>query len=380
MQHDQKLESLGMLAGGIAHDFNNLLVGVLGGVDLALEHVDASSPAREILEDVTKATDRAADLANQLLAYSGKGRFVVEPTDLSRLVEEMFKLVQASVSKKIRVVYELDDKLPAAEVDVTQVRQVVLNLVINAAEAIGDAVGTISLATGSSDYRREGLAGVHLSEGAREGRYVFLQVKDCGAGMDGETLKKIFDPFFTTKSVGHGLGLAAVLGVVRGHQGAITAESEPGVGTTVTVLFPVSEKAALDRTAPAVEPDSWAGSGIVLLVDDEDSVRAVGAAMLGRLGFDVLVAEDGRQGLEVFRQHADEIVLVVLDLAMPGMSGDEVFQEMRQIRSDARILLSSGFDEQDISNRFDASDLAGFIHKPYRLSTLARQVRKVLDS
>jgi PAS domain S-box-containing protein len=380
VQHDQKLESLGMLAGGIAHDFNNLLVGVLGGVDLALEHVAASSPAREILEDAAQAAHQAADLANQLLAYSGRGRFVVEPTDLSLLVEEMFKLVQASVSKKIRIDYELDENLPAVEVDVTQIRQVVLNLVINAAEAIGDAVGAVSLTTGSLHCSRDALVGVHLSERARAGKYVFLQVTDSGVGMDDATLKRIFDPFFTTKSVGHGLGLAAVLGIVRGHQGGITVESKPGVGTTITVLFPASEKTAVNRNTDPAAQGHWTGTGTILLVDDEEPVRAIGAAMLSRLGFDVLVAEDGRQGLEVFRRRADEIVLVVLDLAMPGLSGDEVFQEMRRIRNDVKILLSSGFDERDISDRFAAGGLAGFIHKPYRLNTLKRQIRSVLDS
>jgi signal transduction histidine kinase len=381
MQHAQKLESLGVLAGGIAHDFNNLLVGVLGGTDLALQHVTPTSPARELLEDVTKVANRAADLANQLLAYSGKGRFIVEPTDLSVLVKEMFQLIETSVAKKIRIAYELDDDLPATEVDATQIRQIALNLVINAAEAIGQGAGTVSLTTGSLQCDREYLAKAYPGDEAEEGRYVYLEVMDSGAGMDSETVQRIFDPFFTTKTTGRGLGLAAALGIVRGHQGAFRVESQPGLGTTMTVLLPASEEAAINRPRrPEESGDDWQGSGVVLLVDDEEMVRTVAEAMLGRLGFEVLVATDGRQGVEVFRQHADEIVLVLLDMTMPEMNGDDACQEILRIKSDAKVLLSSGFHEQDVTGRFVTSGLAGFIQKPYRLDAFAQTIREILDS
>jgi signal transduction histidine kinase/CheY-like chemotaxis protein len=380
VQHAQKLESLGLLAGGIAHDFNNLLVGVLGGTDLALQHISPTSPARELLEDVTEAAHRAGDLANQMLAYSGKGRFIVEPTDLSALIKEMFQLIEASVPKKCRIAYELDDDLPATEVDVTQIRQIALNLVVNAAEAIGEEVGTVAIATGSLQCDREDLAKVYPGDEAEEGRYVYLEVKDSGVGMDSETVQKIFDPFFTTKTTGRGLGLAAALGIVRGHQGAIKVESEPDRGTTMTILLPASEKTALNRTRKLEAQGDWQGSGLVLLVDDEEMVRTVIEAMLRRLGFDVVVATDGRQGVEVFRQQADDIALVVLDLTMPVMSGDDACQEIRRIKSDARVLLSSGFHKQDVTGKFAASGPDGFIQKPYRLDTLTQTIREILDS
>jgi len=380
VQHDQKLESLGLLAGGIAHDFNNLLVGVLGGTDLALGQIPRSSPVRPLLEDVAKAARRAAELANQMLAYSGKGRFIVEPRDISELVHDMFKLIEASVPKKIRLAYELDETLPAAEVDVTQIRQIVLNLVINAAEAIGKETGTISLTSGSLHCTREYLTQVYLGDEAAEGVYVYLQVEDTGSGMEDGAVQKIFDPFFTTKSTGRGLGLAAVLGIVRGHQGGINVESRTGEGTKITVLFPACEKTALSRTKDSAEQDQWIGHGTILLVDDEEAVRTVTSSMLRKLGFDVLLAENGREGVDVFRQHATEIALVLLDLSMPKMNGDEAFREIRLIKNDARVILSSGFTEQDVKSQLAAAGVAGFIQKPYRLRELTQKLRHVIDS
>jgi nitrogen-specific signal transduction histidine kinase/CheY-like chemotaxis protein len=380
MQHAQKLESLGILAGGIAHDFNNLLVGVLGGTDLALKHIPPTSPARALLEDVIRVAHQAADLANQMLAYSGKGRFVVAPLDLSTLVREISQLVDASVTKKVQTHYELDEHLPATEVDSAQISQIVLNLVINAAEAVGEEAGTVTIATGSMECTTEQLAGLYLGGQAEEGRFVYLQVKDTGVGMDRETVRKIFDPFFTTKSTGRGLGLAAALGIIRGHRGAVEVDSAPGRGTTITVFIPASEREATNRPETPAEQGDWTGSGTVLLVDDEEVVRSVGAEMLGGLGFDVLVAEDGRRGVELYRQRADEIVLVVLDLTMPEMSGDDVLREIREIRGDAAVLISSGFDEQDVSRRFAEGGPSGFIQKPYLLETLSRKVREILVS
>ncbi|MCP4203621.1 MAG: PAS domain-containing protein, partial [bacterium] len=380
MRESQKLESLGVLAGGIAHDFNNLLVSVLGGTELALQYIDSSSPAREHLEDVMTAADRAADLANQMLAYSGKGQFMVEPTDLSVLIREISQLVEVSVSKKIRVALELAEDLPAVQVDVTQIRQIALNLVTNAAEAIGDKAGTISIATGSVHWARDYLAEGYAADEARDGVYVYMEVTDSGAGMDSQTRENIFDPFFTTKSTGRGLGLAAVLGIVRGHKGAIRVESEPNLGTTIRVLLPASDQTPTQRAPEPVPDEEWQGNGTILLADDEPTVRSVAHAMLSRLGFKVLVAEDGKEGVEMFRRHADEIVLVVLDLAMPTMGGEEAFREIRRIKSDAKVVLSSGFTEQDTTNRFADRGLAGFIQKPYRLAELTRTIRAALES
>ncbi len=379
VQEAQKLESLGVLAGGIAHDFNNLLVGVLGNAELAMAKLAPTTPAREYLLDIEASAERAADLANQLLAYSGKGKFVVEPIDLSDLVDEIAHLVEVAVSKKAVVKYELERGLPALECDATQVRQVVLNLITNASEAIDEGVGVISITTGKMECDATYLADTFFAEGLREGTYVFVEVADTGSGMDEETQQKIFDPFFTTKFTGRGLGLAAALGIVRGHDGAIKVCSEPGRGTTIKVLFPASERAVPKPQVPEAGEATWQGEGTVLLVDDEELVRSVGSRMLTLMGFDVITALDGVEALEIYRKRTDDITLVLLDLAMPRMGGEETFSELRRVNEDVKVILSSGYNEQDSTSKFAGKGLAGFIQKPYRLDSLRQKIREVLD-
>ncbi|MCP4654059.1 MAG: response regulator [bacterium] len=377
----QKMESLGVLAGGIAHDFNNLLMGVLGNADLALLRLPPSSPVRNHLTGITQATHRAADLTRQMLAYSGKGKFLVESLDLSCLIEEIDHLIAASVSKKAELDYHLVQNLPAVEADATQIRQVIMNLIANAAEAIGEGSGIISISTGAMDCDRTYLMQSYLDEALPAGTYVYVEVTDTGSGMDEQTRAKIFDPFFTTKFTGRGLGLAAVLGIVRGHRGAINVGSEPQRGTTIRVLFPACRRPAAAPSGPglALELPGWRSHGTVLLVDDEETVLKVARDMLGALGFEVLTAEDGRQAVEVFARRADEIRLVLLDMAMPRMDGEEAFREIRRIRPEARVLLSSGYNEQTATNRFAGRGLAGFIQKPYRLAALREKIRNVLE-
>ncbi len=377
VQHAQKLESLGVLAGGIAHDFNNLLAGILGFADLALRDLAAGSPARGALEKVIHGAQQAADLTKQMLAYSGRGTFVVAPLDLSRLIEEMAHLLKASVSKKAILRYRLADDLPAVEADAAQLRQVLMNLVTNASEAIGDAGGVIAITTGTMECDRAYLRGTYLGEGLPEATYAYLEVSDTGSGMDEATLASIFDPFFTTKFTGRGLGMAATLGIVRSHHGTIHVDSKPGRGTTLRILFPVSEQQAEQR-GPAVEAE-WRGQGTVLVIDDEETVRTVARAMLERMGFAVLTATDGREGVELFRQHADEVAAVVLDMSMPHMNGTDVVRELRRIRSDVRILLSSGYSEQEAVGRFAQGGLAGFVQKPYRLAELRAKMCEALS-
>ncbi len=377
IQHAQKLESLGVLAGGIAHDFNNLLVGILGYSDLAREELPTGSPVASYIDGVQHSARRAADLAHQMLAYSGKGKFIIESINLNMLVTEMMHLLEVSVSKKAVLKFNFAHNLPAIEVDATQIRQVIMNLITNASEAIGSASGVISVSTGAMDCDRSYLRETYLDEDLTEGLYVYLEVADTGCGMDAATQAKIFDPFFTTKFTGRGLGLAAVLGIMRGHRGAMKVYSEPGRGTTFKALFP-----ALDQPATAAEevPATRlpAGTGTILLADDEETVRAVGRRMLERAGYTVLTAVDGRETLEVFHEHANDIACVILDLTMPHLGGEEVFRELRRRHKDVRVILSSGYNEQDVTQRFAGKGLAGFIQKPYRRQELLAVLHKVL--
>ncbi len=367
-----------MLAGGIAHDFNNLLMGVLGNADLALLQLPPEAPGREHVKKIVTAAMRAAELTNQMLAYSGKGRFVVEALNVNRIIEEMDHLLGTVLSKKTSLRFHLAPDLPMVEADASQLRQVVMNLLTNASEALGESSGTVLVTTGVMVADAAYLRGCTLSEELLPGRYVYLEVSDAGQGMDAATRARIFDPFFTTKFTGRGLGLAAVLGIVRGHRGGIKIYSEPGKGTTFTVLFPAGEGATAFPESTHEEAGAVDQAGLVLVVDDDPSVCDVARAMLEAAGFQVVVAADGREAVDLFRARAPEISLVLLDMTMPRMGGEEAFREIRRIRGDARVILSSGYNEQDATNHFAGKGLAGFIQKPYRVAALAAKVREAL--
>jgi two-component system, cell cycle sensor histidine kinase and response regulator CckA len=378
IQQTQKLESLGVLAGGIAHDFNNLLMAVLGHADLALDALPSSSEARDDLAEIRQAAQRATELCKQMLAYSGKGRFVIQPVELQKVVEEMLHMLRVSISKNAILKLNFAPNLPSVDADASQLRQVVMNLVVNASEAIGERSGVITVSTGAMDCDRAYLSEAWLDEQLPEGMYVFIEVADSGTGMDGETRSRIFDPFFTTKFTGRGLGLAAVLGIVRGHRGAIKVYSELSRGTTFKVLFPASQRAEMREAGSAVR-GIYEGKGTVLLVDDDESVRAVGRKMLERLGFAVVTAADGSEAIARFRERADDIICAIVDLTMPHVDGAETFRELRRMRPTVRVILSSGYNEQDVTQRFVGKGLAGFIQKPYQLSTLAAVLKEVLE-
>lgn len=378
LQHTQKLESLGVLAGGIAHDFNNLLVGMLGNAGLALLELPEKSPARPAVEQIETAARRAAELTHQLLAYSGKGRFVVGPVDLSKLVSEMLDLLEVSISKKVELQCSFDEALPMIRADASQLRQVIMNLITNASDALGEKPGVVTLRTGSLVVDRRFLEDTWASEAVPEGRYVFLEVTDTGQGMDASIKERMFDPFFTTKSTGRGLGLASILGIVRGHKGLIRVDSEPGVGTAIKVLMPVSGKAPASETAPPSELLSWEGGGTVLVADDEEIVRRMIAATLERSGFGVIQAVDGCECLELFKERPEEIDLVILDLTMPHLSGEETFRELRRIRPDIPVLLASGYNEQETNHLAD-KELASFLQKPFGPHDLLEKMRGLLD-
>ena len=387
MQHAQKLESLGVLAGGIAHDFNNLLMAILGNADLALDELPSTSPVRSNIQEIERASKRAADLAKQMLAYSGKGRFVVEPIDAGQLMEEMAHLLAVSISKKTVLEFNFAENLPTFDGDMTQIRQVIMNLITNASEAMGNESGTIVLTTGAMECDRACLneinevLGAGLEKPLSEGVYVYFEVSDTGCGADAETVEKIFDPFFTTKFTGRGLGMSAVLGIVRGHRGGIKISSEVGWGTTFQVLFPANDQTAhsvAKRRAIGAEGEDWRGSGTVLVVDDEETVCNVAEQMLERFGFNVLTAFDGGEALKVFRESGGEIVCVLLDLTMPFMDGEEAFREMRRLHPGVRVILCSGYNEQDAILRFAGKGLAGFIQKPFNMAVLREKLRAAL--
>ncbi|MBN1346378.1 MAG: PAS domain S-box protein [Phycisphaerae bacterium] len=378
VRQSQKLESLGILAGGIAHDFNNLLTGILGNASLALVDLPDGSPEQQSVEQIERAALRAAELTNQMLAYAGKGAFVIKRVGLSGLFRDLSDLLKSSASKKVAVQYRLMDNMPAILADVAQMRQVTMNLIINASEAVGDREGLISIATGVTEVTSEFLDGRCLGEGLAEGLHAYLEVSDTGCGMDAETKSKVFDPFFTTKFTGRGLGLAATLGIVRGHHGAIKVVSEPGRGTTFTLVFPVVDADAGDvSVADRREEGASVLGGTILVVDDEESIRVIATRALERAGFDVLTASDGHEAVKVFREHAEIIDVILLDRTMPGMDGREVLDEVRQIRPGARVVLFSGYGEQEASKEFAEFGLSGFIQKPYQAGTL---VSKVLDA
>jgi PAS domain S-box-containing protein len=374
--HAQKMESLGVLAGGIAHDFNNILMAIIGNADLALMRINKESPAVQNLQRIEHAAARAADLAKQMLAYSGKGKFVVEDIDLNTILNEMLHMLEVSISKKAVLRLTPHTSLPTIEADATQIRQVVMNLVINASEAIGDKSGVIAISTGCMECDHRYLSNVWLDENLSEGLYVYLEIADTGCGMDKETMAKLFDPFFTTKFTGRGLGMAAVLGIVRGHKGAIKVYSEPGRGTTFKILLPASSR-AVTHVNDVQEIDLWQGTGTVLLVDDEEIVRGIGSELLKELGFTTLTANDGREALEVFKSNPD-ITLVILDLTMPHMDGEQCYRELRQLKPDIKVIISSGYNEQEVSQKFVGKGLAGFIQKPYRLSVLKDVIQQII--
>jgi signal transduction histidine kinase/CheY-like chemotaxis protein len=383
----QKLESIGVLAGGIAHDFNNLLTSILGNTSLALDTLPWGSDLRRLLTEVVIASERAADLTRQLLAYAGKGRFYVQSLDLSEHVRQISNLLRTSIPRTVTWRVDLAPGLPRIQADSSQIQQVIMNLVINAAEAILEGQpGTVLIVTGTQEVgdadSRPTLVGGRLTPG----RYVTLEVQDSGVGMNEKTMGRIFDPFFTTKFIGRGLGLAAVLGIMRGHKGGISVSSTPGQGATFQVFFPATEdrQPAPEETETSPRPFgsplgtaasvSLAGTGTVLIIDDEEIVRHAARAALEVFGYAVLEAEDGERGVELFLSRADDVAVVLLDMTMPVMSGEETFRRLRAIRPNVKVILSSGYDEPEANSRFTGKGLAGFLQKPYTGARLAKTI------
>ena len=378
LRHAQKLESLGLLAGGVAHDFNNLLTGILGNASLVLEIIKPEPATRGMLEEIIRAGERAADLTRQLLAYAGKGRFIVESVDVSSLVLDISELIRTSVPRTIDLALDLRDELTTIEADPCQVQQLVMNLILNAVEATGERPGCVRVSTSLREVKR-GDPVAHLRpDPPPPGRYVCIDVRDDGCGMSEAVRQQIFDPFFTTKFLGRGLGLAAALGIVRGHKGAIGVESVEGVGSTFTVLLPAGSatapaRASERRAMQAPEPSA----GVILVIDDEDVVRHAARAALEHAGFTVFEACDGQDGTDLFSRLHDRVSAVLVDLTMPRLDGHGVWEYIRRVRPDMRVIISSGFDESEAMAQFGDADLM-FIQKPYTAAALIEMISGAL--
>jgi PAS domain S-box-containing protein len=380
MQEAQRLESLGLLAGGVAHDFNNLLTPMLGDASLALLDLPPDSPVRQQLQRIQKAARRAAALTHQMLAYSGHESSEIEPLDISQLVNEMAQLLKGAVSGKAEVVFDLAENLPAVEADSAQLSQLVMNLITNAIESIEGSVGWAVLRTGQIEADKVEKKHLIGNDALLSSSYVFIEVVDNGCGMDAQTQSKIFDPFFTTKFTGRGLGLAAALGIVRSHSGAIEIDSEVGRGTRFRVLLPSAERQVIPATLGDTSIEEWRAHGTVLVVDDDEGVRELVELTLQRAGLTVLLACDGHEAVELFQRRADEIKVVVLDRTMPNIGGEEAFEEIRRIRSDAHVILLSGYSEERAAWHFTGQGFDAFLHKPFEPMELLECVRRIFEA
>jgi len=379
LRQSQKLESLGVLAGGIAHDFNNLLTSILGNADLAELSLPMENPAQEYLRQIQKATLKAADLARQLLAYAGKGNLRMSPLNLNLQVQEMTQLLTVSISKKAVIRYDFAPSLPLVQADAAQMQQLIMNLVTNASDAIGEETsGLITLRTLEQTLDDAYIASVVPSLPLIPGHYVILEVNDTGCGMSPEVMARMFDPFFTTKFTGRGLGLSAMMGTLRSHQGSVKIYSEPGRGTCFKVFLPALASGK-EEARPIPVPSNWKGQGKMLVVDDETFPRSMARTMAEHLGFEVVEASDGREGVLIFERLHSELSLVLMDLTMPHMDGRQAFLCMRVVNPQVPVVLSSGYSEQEAIADFTGRGLAGFLPKPYQRSEFQAVIRKAYE-
>lgn len=377
LQEAAKLESLGVLAGGIAHDFNNILTGILGNVTMALMDLPTGSPVRSMLDSVKDSSLRAAALCQQMLAYSGRSRFLIKEADLGWVVQDSVNLIRASINKNVTLELNLAQGNPKAEMDVSQIQQVVMNLVINASEAIGDRGGVIRISTGAirgvDSFDGEEIVGPEAT-----GDFLFLEVADNGCGISSDHIRRIFEPFFSTKFTGRGLGLAAVLGIIRGHKGGLRVRSHLGQGTVFHLSIPWRPGRSVEPTVDRL-PELTPGNGRLLVIDDEESVRTAMGRILERFGYEVVLAANGTDGVRLFSEAPDRFRGVVLDLTMPGLNGVQTFAALRQVSPGVRVLLASGYSESEVSDLFVETKPAGFLQKPLSLDQLVRAVQSAFS-
>jgi PAS domain S-box-containing protein len=384
LRHSQKMESLGIVTGGIAHDFNNLLQNIIGNQELALLGMKESSAEKECIKTASLAAQNAADLTSQMLAYSGRGHFVLEQVNLNHIIMDMDQVLRSFISKDTALSYRLSNDLPKVNADKIQIRQIIQNLVINASEAIGASEGQVRVSTGIVQCRREDLESQWIIGQSPDGLYVYLEITDTGCGMDDKILDKIFDPFFSTKNIGRGLGLAAVHGIIRGHKCSVQINSKLGTGTEFRILFPVSEKNDDTEGKGVVEKLETGKSKVILFVDDEAELVNIGVTALEISGYKVLAASNGIEALEIFNSNLntakeeDRIACIILDYIMPRMDGEEAMREFKRIAPGVPVILISGYGEDFVFQHFNKNDLAGFIKKPYSLKALTELLKETL--
>ncbi len=374
--HAQKLESLGVFTGGIAHDFNNLLSSILGSTELALAEMGAEDPTRTHMEEIHRAAEHGTDLCQQMLAYAGKTAPQRGPIDLIELIREMDRLFRISISRDIELKVDAPPSLAPIRGDASQIRQIVLNLIINASEAFEGQPGTITIRMGEEFCEQRELSTPWLNQDLPAGDYVYLEVEDNGKGMDEDTLLRVFDPFFSTKFAGRGLGLASTLGIIKEHRGSIRVKSALGQGTKFHISFPADKEEAIPKRVESTT--EWKGSGLVLLIEDEDSVRAVTRRLLESLGLQVETASDGVEGLQKFTEHPEAFRLVIADMIMPQLGGEQVLKEIRAGRPDLPVLLTSGFSEAEALRNPARDPLTEFLPKPFGLNELRKHLDRLL--
>jgi PAS domain S-box-containing protein len=371
----QKLESLGVLAGGIAHDFNNLLLAIQGHAELALSRVTPADPVYDNLKRIEATSHRAADLARQMLAYSGRAKFATRAFHLNQVMESMADLLRASIPKKVRLSMTLERGGTALKGDESQIQQVALNLVTNAAEALHEDGGEVRIRTSRERLDADQVAALTLHEGMEPGEFVCLEVQDDGCGMAPEVVAHIFDPFFTTKYAGRGMGLPATAGILRGHSGGLGVVSTPGEGSSFRAFLPYAGKSQ-EEIKPEPSEATLPGSGTILVVDDEGIVRDLAVMALKPLGYQVLTAQDGVEAVETYRTYRDQIQVVLMDMTMPRMGGLEAFREILAIDAGARVILSSGYSEQEAFDAARELNPRGFLQKPYRIQELIQKIQE----
>jgi PAS domain S-box-containing protein len=375
-QQAQKLESLGVLAGGIAHDFNNILaiiMGYCGLTKLDYEQAEKNIPEIEI------AVGRAAELCRQMLAYAGKASLSQSQVNMRDIVGELTRMLKATINQNVVINTRLPSDIPWITGDASQLRQVAMNLIINASEAIGEEQGVINVSLACTEIKAGQSAKDHNGQIIPAGQYLCLEVADSGCGMSDEIRQRIFEPFYTTKFTGRGLGMSALLGIIRAHKGALQLESRPGQGTTFKVYLPVKIGAAGEELSQQETLSDWKGSGTILLVEDEPQIRMFARELMQGLGFSVIEAANGKEALELYQQNSADITLVVADMGMPVMDGYEMFRELKKLDPKLPIIISSGFGESDIGSKIPGEAIAGMINKPYNLEHLREVLKGVVE-
>ncbi|MEM7132733.1 MAG: response regulator [Chloroflexota bacterium] len=380
LRQAQKLESMAIMSGGIAHDFNNLLTIMMAQASLAQNKTDSQSAASGHIDKIIRAADRAAILTRQLLVYSGRGQFDIKPVNLNTVIEENIHLLKVVLPDNVSLSTQLKETLPILEADEAQIQQLVMNLIINGAEAAQGARGAIHIRTDELFLQGdEPSFNAFMGEAIAPGQYILLSVQDDGIGMDEETISRIFDPFFSTKKQGRGLGMAAALGIVRSHMGALSIKSKPGQGTTITVVFPpISD--IVDIEVAQVPPTAKGPlTGFVLVIDDEESIRDAIEDTLTMYGLRCVAFSDGASAIEAFRTEQDLFSLAIIDLKMPGLSGEETCQRLRALCPDLPIIVSSGYNEPEVTHKLSQMGMVSFLEKPYSFDVLLERVAKIVS-